>query len=61
MIVAVLWTIVTVILALSLLALKEYVGAGVSAGLMLIGLALITYDGSESYIRSYLDGFKDKQ
>ena len=61
MIVAVLWTIVTVILALSLLALKEYVGAGVSAGLMLIGLALITYDGSESYIRSYLDGFAEKR
>lgn len=54
---AVIWLIVCVILALSLVALKEYVGAGVTAAVMLVGLALIAYDGSESYVRSYLDSF----
>lgn len=54
---AVIWTIICAFLALALLSLKEYVGAGVTAAVLVVGLALIAYDGSESYIRSYLDSF----
>ena len=58
---AVLWTVVTLLLALSLLSLKEYLGAGVTIGVMLIGLALMTYDRSESFIRTYLDTFRESE
>lgn len=54
---AVIWLIACLLLALSLVALKEYVGAGVTAAVAAIGLGLIAYDGSESYVRSYLDSF----
>ncbi len=58
MVTAWLWTIVCVVLVLALVALKEYIGAGVTGGVMLVGLLLMAYDRSESFIRSYLDGFK---
>ena len=56
---ALLWTAAMLFLTLSLVALKEYAGAGVAAALMVIGLGLMTYDRSESYIRSYLESFKE--
>ncbi len=58
---SVLWTIVTLLLTLVLLSMKEYIGTGVSAAVMLVGLGLITYDRSESFIREYLEGFADKK
>ncbi|SDA12267.1 hypothetical protein SAMN02910447_00566 [Ruminococcus sp. YE71] len=57
MVVAWLWTLVCIALVLALAALKEYVGAGVTGAVMVIGLLLMAYDRSESYIRSYLDTF----
>ena len=56
---ALLWTAAMLFLTLSLVALKEYAGAGVAAALMVTGLGLMTYDRSESYIRSYLESFKE--
>ena len=58
---AVLWTVITLLLTLSLLSLKEYAGAGVAAGVMAAGLALMTYDRSESYVRSYLESFSEEE
>lgn len=55
--VAVLWTIVSILLILSLIALKEYEGAGCMAAVFLIGLGLMTYDGSASYLKAYLESF----
>ena len=57
---SVLWTIVTLLLTLVLLSMKEYIGTGVSAAVMLVGLGLITYDRSESFIRKYLESFKEE-
>ena len=56
---AVLWTLVMLILTLSLAALKEYTGAAVSAAVMIAGAALMSFDRSESFIRSYLDSFAE--
>ncbi len=56
---SVLWTIITLLLTLILVSMKEYLGAGVSAAVMLAGLGLITYDRSEGFIREYLDRFAE--
>lgn len=59
---AVIWTAACLLLALALTALKEYAGAAVTAAVMLVGLGLIAHDGSESYVRSYLESFpKDEE
>ncbi len=61
MVVAWLWTLVCIALVLSMVAVKEYVGAGVTGGVMIAGLLLMAYDRSERYIRSYLETFKDAE
>lgn len=55
--VAVLWTVVSLLLILSLTALKEYEGAVCMAAVFIIGFGLMTYDGSEKFIKSYLESF----
>ena len=57
---AAVWTAVLLILILSLIAMKEYTGAGVSAGLLAVGLGLILYDRSAAYIESYLRSFPER-
>lgn len=52
-----LWTAVSLLLILSLIALKEYEGAGCMAALFIIGLGLMTYDGSEKFLKAYLESF----
>lgn len=54
---SVLWLIICLVLLLALLGLREFPGAAVTAVVMLAGLGLMIYDGSEKYIRSYLDSF----
>jgi hypothetical protein len=56
-VVAVLWTLVSAVLILTLIALKEYEGTACTAAVFLVGLALMLYDGSESYLKSYLESF----
>jgi amino acid permease len=52
-----LWTLVSAVLILTLIALKEYEGTACTAAVFLVGLALMLYDGSESYLKSYLESF----
>jgi hypothetical protein len=52
-----LWTAVSLLLILSLIALKEYEGAACTAAVFAVGLGLMIYDGSEKYLKSYLDSF----
>lgn len=56
-VVAVLWIVISAMLILSLAALGEYEGAACTAAVFLIGLGLMLYDGSESYLKSYLESF----
>lgn len=54
---AVIWTLALIFLILSLVAMKEYTGAAVSAAVFVTGLGLIVYDRSAGYVRSYLESF----
>ncbi|MBQ1538474.1 MAG: hypothetical protein IIZ73_09195 [Ruminococcus sp.] len=57
---AVVWTLVLLILVLALLGMREFAGAGVSAGMLAVGLGLILYDRSAGYIESYLRSFPER-
>ncbi len=57
---AALWTLMLLFLILSLIAMKEYAGALVSAGVFLAGLGLIVYDRSAGYIEKYLETFPER-
>ena len=58
--VAMTWSSFTLFFALIQLLLGIWVGAAVTFGVMLVGLLMMSYDRSESYIRSYLEGFAKK-
>lgn len=54
---AAVWCLLLLLMILSMIALKIYDGAACCGALFLVGLALIAYDGSEKYIKSYLESF----
>lgn len=54
---AALWTVITLFIALVLVALKEYSGAACTAAVMLAGLGLMLWEGSAGYIQTYLETF----
>ena len=54
---AAIWIAATALLLLALIAIKEYKGAACTAVIAVIGLGLILYDGSEGYLKAYLDSF----
>jgi hypothetical protein len=56
-IVSALWTLISLILILFLLALKEYTGCACTAAVFIIGLGLMTYDSSEKFLKAYLESF----
>lgn len=56
-IIAVLWTLVTLFLALMLLALGEKVGAAITLCLFAAGIFIMFWDNKKPYLRGYLDSF----
>lgn len=51
--------LLSVVLILALVSLKEYKGAICTAAVFLVGLWFMIYDSSESYIKTYLKTFEE--
>lgn len=56
-VIAALWTLITLFLALMMLALKEKAGALITLCLFAAGIFIMFWDNKKPYLRGYLDSF----
>ncbi len=60
-IVAVLWTVVTIFLALVLFALKEKLGSACMLGAFAVGIFIMFWDSKKPIIKAYIDSFAKRE
>lgn len=54
---AVIWTLVTLFLALTLFALNEKIGALCTFGVFALGIFIMFWDNKKSFVKDYLESF----
>ena len=55
---AAIWTILTLFIAIMLLAIGEKIGALCTVGIFVVGIIIMFYDNKEAIIKAYLDSLK---
>lgn len=60
-VIAVIWTIITLFLALTLVAVKENTGAICFSGLFVLGIFVMFWDNKKPFVKAYLDSFPKAQ